>query len=186
MKRFLPLILGAALFCQCSRPVSTSAPSAVADEAPARSSFVASVDSLFLKYQNYDRNSLAKENLISGLAAVGEAYVGGPSPLEGVAFSFERIIKNPQTGEVSALFQSSGLHAPSIEEEPGFATISEPLCVGALGILSEEEALKLETGVDYFLSGTVHAFDVNDVFNLQYGSTPFCGMFVLDDMKVSR
>ena len=177
-------------FIQCSKPRGNTVlvPVAVSNAEPAEpaaSSFHGSLDSLFLKYQNYDTNNLAKESLIEGLATLGDSYVGKSAPLQGIVFSFHKIITNPQTGAVSALFSSSNLSEPSISDGE-YATIGEPLVVGALGILPKEEALKLSDRGSYLLSGNVHAFDSNDLFNLSYGSAPFCGMFILDDMVVSK
>lgn len=145
-------------------------------------------NSLVKVYPNMNSNSIAESAVRDSISNYASSFVNKSATfLEGIIFSFERIIENPQTGAFSALFSSSVTSSLPDENNPEMASINVTH-IKVVGVIPESVASTLDVGIDYNLSGIVHAWDGNNLLTGGYHELDGIdfGTFVLDSMIVVK
>lgn len=146
-------------------------------------------EQLIGKYPNYESNEIARKAINDSIAHFCESYVGkDASFFKGVHFRFLRLIENEQKGTHAALFESTGLFC-EIESEAGGGkyVIANPV-FAVLGTPDEATAATLSSGEEYYISGTIHAWDGDHMIhypssnpaNLDFGTV------IMESINVSK
>lgn len=142
-------------------------------------------ESLMSKYPNYKSNDEAKNAMTSEIVKYGESFVGKPAPFAGVDFKFKKMVENEQAGTKSAVFESYGNYAEIANPNVKNRYLSADIQICVLGVIDDSLINTLDANVVYSLSGTVHAYDDNDLFYVgdwMFGM--YLGTFILDNMTV--
>lgn len=173
MKRYaiFTLLVSVLFFCGCS---------AKDEEAP----IVKYVNKVVAEYPNYRSNEISEKSLKEKL----ENREKGVGDLVGVHFKFKKLIENPQTGKYSALFESTGCTSSIESNADGGKYIINGICILVLGSFDDSTASKLNSGVEYELTGTLHDWDKEDRFYCYDAMIDglFLGTYILDDMSVNE
>lgn len=172
MKKFaiFTLLVSVLFVCGCSEK----------EDAP----IVRYVNSVVEEYPNYRSNEISEKSL----KAKFENREKSVYDLVGVHFKFKKLIENTQTGKHSALFESTGCTSSVESNADGGKYIINGICILVLGTVDDSTASKLNSGVDYELSGTLHAWDKEDRFYCYDAMIDgfFLGTYILDCMTVKE
>lgn len=167
----LSLLLSAIFVCGCQSEK---------EDAP----IVKYVNGVVAEYPNYRSNEISEKSLNEKLANRDKSV----EDLVGVNFKFKKLIENSQTGKYSALFESTGCTSSIESNADGGKYIINGICILVLGSVDESTASKLNSGIEYEISGTLHAWDEEDKFYCYDAMLDgfFLGTYILDDMTVKE
>ena len=162
--------------------------SSCSDPKPA-SELEAKCEALMEKYPNYESNEIAYKAINDSIAAYCESFVGKDATiLKGLEFEFVEIYENKDTGAHPALFRGRAFCEIDAKGGKNKYIISSPQVL-VLGTVSEEQVATFDTNQKYSISGTVHAWDAENMLGhmgvMMPGDLSF-GTFVLNPITVTQ
>lgn len=171
---FLPLL--AFLISSCSDPKPES-------------ELEAKCEQLMEKYPNYESNELASKAINDSIAAYCESFVGKEaSLLKGIEFEFIKIYENKDTGAHPALFRGRAFCEIDAKGGKNKYIISSPQVL-VLGTVSEEQVATFDKNQKYAITGSVHAWDGDNLLGhmgaMMPGDLSF-GTFILNSITVTQ
>lgn len=141
------------------------------------------VNRLIEQYPNYRSNEIAEASLLDSIANYNHTI----KDLDGVEFQFEKLIENPQTGEMSAIFTSSGCVSDIDNPNGDPKYLITEINIRVLGKVDKDLAAKLDSNIKYEITGVLRAWDDKDIFYVTHSIGPSVdfGTYILDDMSVN-
>ena len=189
MKKFLLLIFLPVILWSCTGANNSNTKeqkSSVETESTISNPIANEAERILNKYKNFNSNALAKKSMIEEINKFGESCKGSEAPFNGIKFTFEKIIENPQSGTYSALM-SADCYMEYEADENGLAPLGPTIKLAAIGVVPQDIAITLDYGKEYSVSGVVKEFDINDQFFITSSLIDvFFGAFILDDMKITQ
>ncbi len=144
---------------------------------------------LMEKFPNYESNDIAYKVLNDSVASYCESFVGKEATLlRDIEFDYIELFENHDKGTHAALFR--GRQFCDIDAKGGKAKyIISSTQVMVLGTVSEEQAASLDNNQKYAISGSVHAWDGDNMLGHE-GVMPHAdisfGTFILDPITVTK
>ena len=143
---------------------------------------------LLYQYPQFKSNELAKNAIIDSIKAYANSLpIGEPVDLENVPFRFKKLIEG-ENGYCAAFYAGEHLLIDNVLGGTD-KYISSKLYIGAFGQISDSMALKLNSSVQYVISGKLHAIDDKDHLHLLYDKNydEFAlGTLILQNMEVQE
>lgn len=146
-------------------------------------------EQLIEKYPNYESNEIARKAINDSIAHFCKSYVGkDASFFKGVHFRFLRLIENEQKGTHAVLFESTGLFCEIKSEAGGGKYVIANPIFAVLGTPDEATVATLSSGEEYYISGTIHAWDGDHMIHFP-SSNPAnldFGTVIMETISISK